>query len=202
MVQKYGGTVGDWDALDNLLRDADLVISTTGATEPILTTSRFRSILAKRRKGAILILDLAVPRDFEASIGELPEVYLYSVDDLQQVCQRNVAWREQQWPKAKRIIDEETDRFLANAQHRATIPTIQASRQQATDIKTAEWARLRGRLANHGLTPAMEEEITQALDRLTNKLLHPPLQSLREEIQSDDHASLLDALKRLFQLKD
>ncbi len=202
VAREFGGAVADWDQLDQVLRDADLVVSTTGATDPIMSVSRFRAILGKRRKGAMLILDLAVPRDFEPGIGELPEVYLYSVDDLQKVCQRNAAWREQQWPKAQRIIEEEADRFLANTYHRTTIPTIQALRQHATDIKMAEWQRLRGRLANHQVSAEVEEEIAQTLERLVNKLLHPPLQSLRAEIASDDHASLLDALKRLFQLKD
>ncbi|MFO0921523.1 MAG: glutamyl-tRNA reductase [Pirellulales bacterium] len=202
LSQQYGGEVANWDALESVLGEADLVVSTTGATEPIVTLDRFRAILAKRRKGAMLILDLAVPRDFDPVIGELPEVYLYSVDDLQQVCQNNVVWREQQLPKAFRIVEEEADKFLAGTQHRSTIPTIQALRQQAADIKAAEWTRLKGRLANHQVSPEAEEEISQALDRLINKLLHPPMQSLRDEIHSSDHATLLDALKRLFQLKD
>ena len=96
-----------WDALDRLLAWADLVVSTTGAAEPIVTESRLKPILAKRTRPNLLILDLAVPRDFEPAIARLPSVYLYSVDDLQSVCQRNEAFRQQQLPNARKIIDEE-----------------------------------------------------------------------------------------------
>lgn len=202
VASQYGATVLDWGLLNDSIANADLVISTTGATEPIVTNATFRSILGKRKKGAMLILDLAVPRDFEESIGQLPEVYLYAIDDLQKVCQRNAAWREQQWPKAQRIILDEADRFIHDIQHRSNIPTIQQLRQQADDIKVAEWNRLKGKLANHSLSTEAEQEIMQSFERLVNKLLHPPLQSLREESRSEDHATLLDAVRRLFQLRD
>ncbi len=145
LSQQYGGEVANWDALESVLGEADLVVSTTGATEPIVTLDRFRAILAKRRKGAMLILDLAVPRDFDPAIGELPEVYLYSVDDLQQVCQNNVVWREQQLPKAFRIVEEEADKFLAGTQtsldypnHSSVTPT--SGRHQSRRMDSAQGA--------------------------------------------------------------
>lgn len=202
LAQKIIGKVRPWDALESQLLEADLVVSTTGATEPVVTRALFEPIWKKRRKKTILILDLAVPRDFEKSIGELSEVYLYTVDDLQAVCQRNRDFREQEWPKAKRIIDEETDRFFAEIQHRSTGPTIQRLRDQADIAKKAELQRLLGKLQQRGIDPAIEQEITIAFDRLVNKILHPPLQSLRENAQAEHHQTLLDALRRLFQLHD
>jgi glutamyl-tRNA reductase len=156
----------------------------------------------RKKKGAQLILDLAVPRDFDEKIGQLPQVYLYSVDDLQAVCERNLDFRRQQWPIAQRIIHEETNRFLAEVQHRRTGSTIQALRDQAQQIKEAELTRLTNRLTNHQVSPEAMQEISQTMERLVNKILHPPLQSLREESTSHDHASLLNALKRLFRIQD
>jgi glutamyl-tRNA reductase len=192
-----------WDKLGECLMKADLVISTTAASEPIMTLETYQGLYDQRKKkGTQLILDLAVPRDFDDRIGQLPQVYVYSVDDLQAVCDRNLDFRRQQWPLAQKIIREETSRFLADIQHRRTGATIQALRDQAHQIKDAELQRLLNRLSQHTIPPAALNDISETLDRLTNKILHPPLQSLREESTSTDHASLLDALKRLFRIKD
>lgn len=189
-----------WESLDNLLVEADLVVSTTGASEPIVTESRMRSILSKRTRGNLLILDLAVPRDFEASIGRLPSVYLYSVDDLQSVCQRNEAFRRQQLPKARKIIDEEVQRLLADWDLRQSSDTIRALKDQAVAIRDSELHRLFGKQALQELSPQVQQEIQQAVDRVINKLLHGPLQSLREAPHEDHRESLAKSIRRLFKL--
>jgi glutamyl-tRNA reductase len=193
----------EWDQLGTSIMQADLVISTTSASEPIMSLEAYQTLHDRRKKRSTqLILDLAVPRDFDERIGQLPQVYLYSVDDLQKVCERNLDFRRQQWPIAKRIISEETVRFIGDVQHRQTGPTIQALREQAQQVKQAEFERLRNRLSNHSVTPEALDEVSQTLDRLVNKILHSPLQSLREESTTDEHATLLSALKRLFKIKD
>ncbi len=87
-----------------------------------------------------------MPRDFDPKIGELSEVYLYSVDDLQQVCDRNIQLRRAEWPKAERIIEEETKKFLGEMIHRGTGSTIQRLREQADKTREEELARLLNRL--------------------------------------------------------
>jgi glutamyl-tRNA reductase len=201
VAQRFGVRAALWDQLDALLVQADLVVSTTGATEPIMTEARFRGIHGKRTRGNLLILDLAVPRDFEAAIGRIPSVYLYSVDDLQSVCQRNEAFRRQQFPKAKRIIEEEVQRLVADWNLRASGDTIRALRAQAELIRDAELQRLFGKQTMQGVEPVVQQEIQQSMDRVINKLLHSPLQSLREAPHEEQRDSLVDALRRLFQLK-
>ncbi|MDZ4847729.1 MAG: glutamyl-tRNA reductase [Pirellulaceae bacterium] len=202
----YGSLVistQDWDHLGSCLMVADLVISTTAASEPIMTLEDYQVLHDRRKKkGTQLILDLAVPRDFDDRIGQLPQVYLYSVDDLQKVCDRNLDFRRQQWPIAKKIISEETIRFIGDVQHRQTGPTIQALREQVEQIKQAELDRLRNRLTNHTISTEAFDEVSQTLERVVNKILHSPLQSLREESTTGDHATLLSALKRLFKIQD
>ena len=86
----------------------------------------------------LLILDLAVPRDFDPAIGDLSSVYLYGIDDLQTACERNRRERQKEWPKAKQIIAEETQRFMQAINHRATGPVIQRLREQAQELKQDE----------------------------------------------------------------
>jgi glutamyl-tRNA reductase len=148
-----------------------------------------------------MILDLAIPRDFDPAVGDFTGVYLYSVDDLSAACAKNRREREREWPKAERIIEEETSRFMADLHHRATAPTIKRLKARADEVKTEELARLINKL---GATAdaKTKAEIGAAFDRLVNKLLHPPLESLRDEAARGTPHGLIEALRRLFQLKD
>lgn len=200
LAATFSARVAPWPELELQLATADLIVSTTSATEPIVTLETFRGIWQKRSQRPLLILDLAVPRDFDPAIGELSEVYLYSVDDLQQVCDRNIELRRAEWPRAEKIIDEETKKFLSEMVHRGTGPTIQRLREQADKTKQDELTRLLTRLQAHGMDDYTEREVRQSFERLVNKLLHPPLQSLREQADQPHHATLLDSLRRLFNL--
>jgi glutamyl-tRNA reductase len=200
LAAEFGGRIAPWEQLRDRLVEADLVLSTTGAREPILTLDAFREIHAARYQRTLFMLDLAVPRDIEPAIGDCLGVYLYSIDDLQQACETNRREREKEWPKAQRIIDVETERFFADWSHRVTGPAIRQLRETTEQLKQAELQRLFNKLGN--IDQGVSDEIRMSFDRLVNKLLHPPLESLRDEAQRGSHHSLLEALKRLFQLKD
>jgi glutamyl-tRNA reductase len=201
LADKIGGMVKPWDHMHDLLVTADLVVSTTGAMQPIITTATFREIDQRRYQRPLFILDLAVPRDFEPAIGEFNGVYLCSVDDLRAACERNRKEREKEWPRAERIIEEETARFMTDLHHRATGPTIKRLKNLADNMKQEELVRLLNKLG-----PAFDEktrtEIERSFDRLINKLLHPPLESLRDEAARGQPHGLLSALKQLFRLSD
>jgi glutamyl-tRNA reductase len=143
---------------------------------------------------------LAIPRDIDPQIGELTGIYLYSIDDLKAACEKNRREREQEWPRAERIIEEETRRFIADLHHRATAPTIKRLKLRAEEVKADELTRLLNKVGP--LDSKLQSEISATLDRLVNKLLHPPLESLRDEAQTGTPHGLLDALKRLFRLND
>ena len=153
-----------------------------------------------RYQRPLFVLDLAVPRDFDPRIGDCLGVYLYSIDDLQEVCRRNRAQRDQELPLALSIIEEETGLFMQELYHRATGPIIQQLRQGWHEMRDQELRRLFNKLPE--LDEQSQQEITQAFDRYVNKLLHPPLESLRDESRTGVPHSLLDALKRLFRLND
>jgi glutamyl-tRNA reductase len=200
VARNWQGRPRAWDELRQALAAADLVISTTAAGSPIVTLADFRGIEAARGQRPLLVLDLAVPRDFDPAIGGRPDVYLYSVDDLQAACRRNQAQRDKELPAARAIIDQETAAFMAELYRRATGPVIRQLREGWQKPKEEEVRRLLDRLP--GLDDRGRDEIRQSFDRLVNKLLHPPLESLRDESRNGVPHGLLDALARLFRLKD
>ncbi len=202
LASRTTGEAYPWEQLDNLLVDADLIVSATGATEPIVTAEAFQAVAEKRYQRPLFILDLAVPRDIDPALSDFLGVYLYSIDDLQDVCDRNRKARKREWPKAESIIDEEVVRFMTDLYRRVTGPWIGRLKQQANEIKAAELERLLNKLGDAAQDPKVRKEIEVSLGRVVNKLLHPPLESLRDEVNPEEGPGLLDALKKLFQLKD
>ena len=200
LATKFDGQVSSWDELSNELVRADLVVGTTGAEQPIVTAAMFREIEKQRRKASLFVLDLAVPRDFDSHIADFDNVYLYTLDDLQRECERNQRGRESHFPKAQKIIEQETGLFFDDARRREGGATIVKFKQQAHEVKEVELQRLKNRL--DGISPEHMEQIEVAFHRLTNKILHPPLKSLQTDVSADKHHGLMDALKKLFQLGD
>jgi glutamyl-tRNA reductase len=198
LAKRTAGSAGSWDELTDSLVAADIVVSTTGATEPIVTREQFATIHPQRYQRPLFILDLAVPRDFHPDIEQFTGVYLYSVDDLSEACRRNREAREREWPKAEKIIDDATTQFIAELNHRATGPTIRRLTTQAHELKAQELARLLNKLDD--LDERSRREIERFADRLVGKILHPPLESLRAEAEEGTPHGLLDALRRLFKL--
>jgi glutamyl-tRNA reductase len=200
LAPQWHGRAVPWDQLGEVLATADLVISTTGAGQPVVTAEQFQRIERTRNQRPLFILDLAVPRDFDPAIGRRPDVYLYSIDDLQAACDRNRRQRDKELPAAMRIIEQETARFMVELHRRATGPVIQRLKQGWQKPKDEELQRLFHKLPE--LDDHARSEIRQAFDRLVNRLLHSPLESLRDESRHGIPHVLLDALSRLFQLKD
>lgn len=200
LAAALGGTPHPWDQLPSLLAAADLVIGTVAAGHPILTAADYQPIADRRQQRPLFLLDLAVPRDFEPAIGDFLGVYLYSIDDLREACEANRQAREREWPKAEKIIEQETVRFMVELHHRATGPTIKRLKAQADQVKLDELSRLWNKLGD--VDERTREEIERSFERLVNKLLHPPLESLRGEAANGPPHGLLEALKRLFQIQD
>lgn len=200
LAKKHGGAVAKWEDLDAQLTAADMVVSTTGASVPIVTLERYRQIEPARYQRPLIVLDLAIPRDFDPAINQSLNVYLYSLDDLQAACQRNRTERDRELPQALSIIEDETTRFMSELRHRATRPIIQQLRTGWQGLRDAELKRLYNRLPK--LDEASRAEIDQAFERFVNKLLHPPLESLRDESRTGSPHGLIDAIKRLFRLPD
>lgn len=190
-----------WEALDEELARADMIVSTTGANEPVVDVTRFRE--ARRRSGEkpVFILDLGAPRDFAPGIANLDDnVFLYDIDALEETCEQNRKARSREIEKAQLIVDEETERFMQDVYHMATGPIVKRLREQWHDVSRDELERLRSKLSH--LSPADLETVERSMERIVNKLLHPPLEALRHEAKAGTPHGLIDALKRLFHLRD
>jgi len=203
LAKQFGGNVTDWRVADwnsrfELMTTADIIISTTSADEPVVTLADYRAIESKRRGRALFVLDLAVPRDFEPAIAQCSGVYLYSVDDLREVCNRNRQERDREIPKAEKIIKRSAEAFIKDMTHRRHGAVIQQLREQWTKTKETELLRLFNKLPE--LSEQEREEIRYAFERLLAKYLHSPLVSLREESSDGEPHKLVDALKKLFRL--
>ena len=200
LAQRWQGIAHQWEQRWDALTAADLVISTTGASEPIVTVADYDRLAPARRHRPLFVLDLAVPRDFDPAIGDRAGVYLYSIDDLQAACDRNRLARDKELPAATRIVQQETERFLAELRHRAAGPMIQRLHEGWQGPKEDELQRLFCKLPE--LDDRARQQIRQSFDRLLNKLLHRPLESLRAESRQGIQHALLEALAKLFQLRD
>ena len=162
------------DDLERELAQADIVISCTASLVPLITKSAVEVAIRARRRRPIFMVDLAVPRDIEAAVADLEDVYLFSIDDLQQLIDENRQQREVAAGGARLLIDEEVARFLSESRAHDAGPAIRALRQQADGIRlqTVEQAR---RLLAAGKSP--DEVIDFLANTLTNRLLHSPTQA-------------------------
>jgi len=200
VAARWNGNAVPFDRLDDWLAAADLVLSTTGSPEPIVTRRRFAAIMRRRGNRPVFIVDIAVPRDFAPDIGDLENVYLYNIDDLERERSKNLKAREREMLKARSIIDRETESFLRELRHqRHSGPVISQLRQEWDTRREAELVRLFAQRPN--LSPEDREAVARTLERFQNQLLHQPVSALRSAAENGHHHhGLLDALKRLFQI--
>jgi glutamyl-tRNA reductase len=200
LAAEFNGVVADWKNRFEMMIDADIIVSTVGAPEPVVTLKDYRPIESRRLGRTLFVLDLAVPRNFEPAIGECPNVHLYSIDDLQEICNKNREERNGEIPKAEKMISQAAKGFVQDMNHRQNGEMIQKLWQRWAQTKDAELHRLFNKLPD--LTEKEQAEIRHAFDRLIGKFLHPPLESLRDESKDGVPHKLLDALARLFRLRD
>jgi glutamyl-tRNA reductase len=179
------------------LAEADIVISSTASREPILTRSMVENAIDARRRRPMFLVDLAVPRDIEASVSELEDVFLYTIDDLRRVIDENLRSRQAAAREAEALIDLQVEHYLAwrHALHEQN--PLMHLRRDAENQRDAVLARARQLLAN-GRDP--QQALEFLANTLTNKLLHAPSASLRDAALRGD-TELLRAATRLFEIK-
>lgn len=200
LAATWGGSVAPFEDLDRAVAAADVIVSATGAATPIMTADRFR-MLRRGARRPLFVLDLGTPRDFDPAIAGVDDnTFLYDVDDLKATCDANRALRQKEIEKARRIIDDETTRFSHEIRHRATGPVIKRLRDEWHSIRTQEVDQLFAKLTH---LPAEDRQaIERTIERIVNKLLHPPLEVLKDEAKEGTPHGLLDALRRLFRLHE
>jgi len=198
LASRYSGYAIALHDLPQHLAEADIVISSTAARQPVLTRAMVEKAIATRRRKPMFMVDIAVPRDIEASVGELSDVFLYGIDDLRQVIDDNRRSREAAAHEADAIINLQVERYMA-WRHALTLknPAIDL-RQHAEVYRDEVLEKARAMLAR-GKSP--DEALAFLANTLTNKLLHHPSARLREATLSGD-LELLHAAGRLYRLGD
>jgi glutamyl-tRNA reductase len=179
LAAQFGGDVnGDVISLAQVpaqLVHADIVISSTASTLPIIGKGVVEEALKKRRYSPIFLVDLAVPRDIEGQVGEIEDAYLYTVDDLQMIVGDNIATRNQAAKEAETIVEQQANDFSAFLQSLNAVDMIKQYRDQCQEIKNELLAKAQSQIAS-GKAP--EKVMEEFANKLTNRLMHSPTQSL------------------------
>jgi glutamyl-tRNA reductase len=186
------------DEVDAHLAEADIVVSATASPEPLLTRASVAEALKQRRRRPMFLVDLAVPRDIEAAVAELPDAYLYTVDDLDKVVEHNLHLRRAAAVEAEAIVATEAERFGRTLKMLDAVPLIRAVREQADEIRRNAVEQARRQL-EAGRPPA--EVLEFLASTLTNKLLHAPSAGLRRAGEEGD-VELMQAARALFGLDE
>ncbi|OFV92375.1 MAG: glutamyl-tRNA reductase [Acidobacteria bacterium RIFCSPLOWO2_12_FULL_65_11] len=195
-----GASAVPWDELDSALGASDIVVTTTGATSPILTKARIEAVMHSRRNRPIFIIDIAVPRDVEPASGELEQVFLYNIDDLQATVRDNLARRASEVERAEAIVSEEVGKFGAWFKSRGVIPTVVALRQRFEAIRRSELERLDFKLG--ALPPEARARVDEITHLIVEKLLLTPTAQLKGLGDAETATAYSEALSRLFRLSD
>ncbi|MBI4504103.1 MAG: glutamyl-tRNA reductase [Chloroflexi bacterium] len=172
---------GEWlpfERLDEALARADVVVVSTSARERVIDAEQVRHVMGGRPGRPLFIIDIGLPRNVASEVGDLVDVYVYDLDDLQAICDANLRERAQEAEKVRRLIDDEVEKFARWWQALEVVPTIGALRAQAEGIRAAEVQRA---LAKLGHLSERDRRVVQALSgAIVNKLLHTPITRLKE----------------------
>lgn len=196
LATQFNGYAIALSELPTHLAEADIVVSSTASQLPILGKGRVESAIKIRKHKPMFMVDLAVPRDIEAEVDQLSDVYLYTVDDLQNTIDQNMNSRRQAAEQAEEIIDTQVDHFLAWLRSQGAQTTIRDYRQQAEQTRDEALQRALIQLKN-GAPP--EEALNRLAYALTNKLIHTPSIQLREAGENERH-DLIAAAREIFKL--
>lgn len=199
LADEFGGEAIPFDELFLHLHKADIVLTSTGAPHAIITPPDLEEVIKRRRMRPMFLIDIAVPRDIDPAVNEMDAVYLYDMDDLQQVVAANLEGRKQEADKAEAIIAEEIIQFYKWVATLEVTPTIVALRNRFEELRKAELERT---LAGWKDAPPDAEKRLEALtNAFMNKLLHQPTSVLKKAGQGNRTDLYLDALRALFDLE-
>ena len=198
LARALSGTAVPFAELDVALGSVDIVVTSTGASEPVIRRELVQEVMHGRRGRPLFFIDIAVPRDVEESVGTLPDVYCYDIDDLKQVVDANLRERAREAQRAEALVDREVAKFAARLRDVEVIPTIVSLRERLEAIRASELKRALARVPG---APAETREAMEALSSaIVNKILHAPITKLRESSRAGAGRSWTTLVQELFGL--
>jgi len=187
-----------WSRMMESAASADIVITSTGSPRPIFRREDGQAFLHKRKNRPMFFIDIAVPRDVDPEMNRLEGIFLYDIDDLQQVAAAHLAERSREAEDAEAMIAAEVERYERKLRTVDVAPAIVGLQQRAEELRQAELKRMQARLG--GLT-AEQMAAVEALSRgLMNKFLHPPMQALKQAAKDGDVARI-EAIRETYMLR-
>ncbi len=198
LAAEMGGRPVKFEDFPAELAWTDIVICSTGAPDYVVRKPLMQGVMKERKQKPVFIIDISVPRNIDPAINDLPNVYLYDVDDLQGVVDTNVEERMKEAELAEAIIEEELETFERWHSSLDAVPTIVALREKANAIKREEFEKFLNRTP--GLGQEQQRAVEQLMGSIINKLIHPPTAALKEDAEDKD--VLIATIKRLFGIND
>ena len=199
MASQFQGEAVAFDRLLELLTQVDIVISSTGSPNFILTKKTAEGVIAARRNRPIFLVDIAVPRDIDPAINSVDNMFVYDIDDLQQVAEANLRERRREAELAEQIIEEEVERMMHRLKTHEVRPTILSLQEELERVRMAEIERYRARLAP--LTQEQEHALESLTRSIINKIAHPPISHMKQLASHPDGLHFVEFVKRAFNLK-
>ncbi|HEX4054925.1 MAG TPA: glutamyl-tRNA reductase [Tepidisphaeraceae bacterium] len=201
LAQNFGAAAVALDRLADHLAVADIVVSSTGSTQPIIARAVFEGVMRRRRYKPVFLIDIAVPRDVAADVGKIENVYLYNLDDLQQAVMATQDQRSAAAESAGKIVEQHVNEFVAWHRARMVGPLIDQLYQRSHALAQEELTRIVGKLS--AVSDDDKRQLEDLMRRIVNKLLHDPVQAMRDG--DGGHAPMsqyLHAVQKLFKLED
>jgi len=200
LAEEFGGTAMTFDPWMEAVALADIVITSTGAPEPIFRAVDGEALMKRRKQAPVFFIDIAVPRNVDPQLNKRGGVFVYDLDDLQQVANENAGNRLKEAERAEAILAEEVQRFAGRVATRKLATTIVSLQEHLENIRQAEMDKVRGRLGR--LTPEQESAIEAMTRGIINKVMHTPVSELKSSARdyNPETTTLVEVLRRMFHL--
>jgi len=200
LATQFNGKAILLEEIEHHLLEADIVIASTGSKTYMINHDQVKKLLRERKNRPLFFIDIAVPRDVEPSVNDLPNAYVYDIDDLTAVIEENSAQRRDEAVKAERIVQEETIKFDTWLKTLEVVPTITALKEKTEALRKAEIEKSLSALGN--MTDSQFQAIEALTISLADKIISDPIIVLKSKNDSTGQNLYLDMVKKLFNLDD
>jgi glutamyl-tRNA reductase len=200
LAKAFNGEAVPFERLHETAGQADIILTSTGANEPLFRREHGERLLKGRRNRPVFLIDIAVPRNVDPEVNKLDGLFVYDVDDLQSVASNNSAERKKEAERAEKIVETEVDRFALRMQSMHVVPTILSLQEYCETIRQAEIDRIRGKLGK--ISPEQEAAIEAMTRGIINKLLHTPITTLKSTAAEPEADTIHEMVRRLFNLNN
>jgi glutamyl-tRNA reductase len=200
MANLFQGTPVEYTRFVSMLPEVDIVITSSGAPHYILHKEEMHRVIAARRNRPMFLIDIAVPRNIEPSVNELDNIFLYDIDDLQEVVNANLRERRKEAEHAEAMVADEVDRTMARLKVAEVTPLIVGLQEQLEQIRAGELEKVRRKFGP--FSPEQEQALEMLTRGIVNKIAHGPISELRNHAGQPEGAHVVAAIRKAFHLQD